>query len=524
MNIYSYFEKAYKSNPGNLALFVKDAGYSYKQIYDYAAQIAVSVDAGKSSFTGLLAHRSVLAFAGVLGILRSGNAYVPLNPGFPPERLAFMIEFPEMETIIVEERYLQVLEKILKLINKKFRLVFTGMTESELDLPFLHGHTVIAADTPVNSGKALHKSVQSEFSDHYAYMLFTSGSTGKPKAVAVKHKNVMCYVENMNNMNSFSSSDRFSNTFDLTFDLSVHDMFVSWSNGASLYCIPEDALMAPAKFVRNHELTCWFSVPSLANVMDRFRMLKPGTFPNIRYSLFCGEPLKESLAEKWQKAAPNSILKNIYGPAETTIGISEYEYQPGKRKSANGILSIGKIFSGNKSKIVDEHLNEVNTGQTGELLLCGKQVVEKYWNNHEKTAGAFVDIKQEKWYKTGDLVKADDEDDLFFMGRKDFQVKIQGNRVELNEIDFVISQFLKNDNVLTIFLQKDEYSSMLVACINDDPENEIKQTTEIINECKKKLPAYMVPESIVFLESFPQNKNGKTDRNKLTEIVRSKLL
>ena len=149
--------------------------------------------------------------------------------------------------------------------------------------------------------------------------MFTSGTTGSPKGVMVSTGNVSAFISAMRELYPFSPGDRVSQTYDFTFDPSVMDMFTTWSSGASLHVVPATQLMGPSRFIREHELTCWFSVPSTIAFMRNMKMLTPGAFPLVRYSIFCGEPLPASSAELWQKAAPNSFVDNLYGPTEATV-------------------------------------------------------------------------------------------------------------------------------------------------------------------------------------------------------------
>ena len=518
-NVFTFFESAAKDYPQNQALFVDEVFYTYEILAQKAAFIFGMLPSDSSGFAGVFAHRSLTAFAGVLGILKSGKGYIPLNPKFPAQRVAKIIEQSEIQTIVVEEAFAEKLAEAMKFINRSFNLIFPFAENVDRKYQAIfHQHRIINHLPGTEPFQQEQQPVESQ----YTYMLFTSGSTGKPKGVPVRHENVVAYVENLNSMFDFTSEDRFSNTFDLTFDLSVHDLFVSWSNGATLYCIPGKSLMAPARFIKKHALTSWFSVPSLANGMSRLRMLKKDAYPSLRYTLFCGEPLPEALALKWQQAAPYSRMVNIYGPTEATIGITAYEMSRESLKSQNGILSIGKVFPGNTALVMDEQQREVNKDEPGELWLRGAQVTEGYWKQPEKTAEAFVFLNGIWHYKTGDLVKKDTDGDLFYLGRKDFQAKIQGYRVETQEIDFVITDSTELQDVVTLPIDDGLHNTKLVTCIAGK-ETGIIEKEKIYDICKAKLPDYMVPEYILFFESFPLNQNAKTDRKALLQWVKVEL-
>jgi len=353
-----------------------------------------------------------------------------------------------------------------------------------------------------------------------AYLLFTSGSTGEPKGVPIHHSNVRSYIEYISNRYEVNERDRFSQEFDMTFDLSVHDMFVCWERGACLFCVPEKSAMLPAKFIRDRELTMWFSVPSVVALLSKMRLLQPGCFPNLRFSLFCGEPLAAAHAQHWQEAAPNSIVENLYGPTETTIAISHYRWDPSKspQECLNGIVPIGWMFAGQQCRVVDHERSEVS--ETGELCLAGSQVTDGYWNNPEKTRRQFVrfpETCETLWYRTGDLVKRGENGCLYYLGRIDHQVKIRGYRVELQEIEVVLRKASQAEQVVAVpWPVVDGSADGVVAFVSGVSKVDELQ---ILNRCREALPDYMVPRKIYWLEEIPLNHNGKIDRKKLAKLL-----
>jgi len=250
--------------------------------------------------------------------------------------------------------------------------------------------------------------------------------------------------------------------------------------------------------------------------------LEPGAFPTLRWSLFCGEALSASLAEAWQQAANNSVLENLYGPTEATIAITYYRWNPetSPAECVRGLVPIGWPFDGQQVCAVNEDLTPVPVGESGELCLGGSQVTRGYLNDPEKTAKSFVRLKHtgdQIWYRTGDLVRQDERGCLFYLGRRDFQVKVNGYRVELQEIDLVLREAARTELAVAIpWPLSDGSASGIVGVVSgSDPERD----SDIIAACDKRLPRYMVPNRIYHFPQIPLNVNGKIDRGKITEML-----
>jgi amino acid adenylation domain-containing protein len=355
--------------------------------------------------------------------------------------------------------------------------------------------------------------------DEVAYLLFTSGTTGRPKGVAVSHRNVLHYVAAIQTRYGLTGDDRCSQTFDQTFDLAVHDLFVSWSAGACVYAMQPIELLAPVRFVQKHGLTVWFSVPSAAVLAAQKGMLKPGSMPSLRHSLFCGEPLLDGTAQRWQAAAPNSALDNLYGPTELTIACFAYRWtaQRSPGEAYNGIVPIGRPLSGLGAVVVDDRMAAVPEGDAGELLVCGPQTSPGYWQDPERTAERFVDLAVSptqtfRFYRTGDRVRRTTNGDYVYVGRTDNQIKVLGFRVELGEIESVLVQDAGAlQAVAAGWPIEDGRTTGIVAFVSGTtmpPE-------EIVRVAARKLPSYMVPSQVHVVAEMPLNANGKIDRRRL---------
>ena len=358
--------------------------------------------------------------------------------------------------------------------------------------------------------------------DDIAYVMFTSGSTGEPKGVPIRHRNVVDYLSYVGNRYGFGPTDRFSQTFDLTFDLSVHDLFTCWSSAGTLCVLPESAAMAPAKFIRDKALTVWFSVPSVVGFLERLRLLKDGIFPTLRASLFCGEALPQSYVEAWCRAAPHSVIDNLYGPTETTIAITHYRWNNhiSPKHCVNGIVPIGEVFQTQRACLLSDQGSPVADDGIGELCLGGSQVGSGYLAAPDLTATKFIQIPSlgsNSWYRTGDLARWDPECGYIFLGRIDQQVKILGHRVELQEIEQVIRKISNCSDVVTLaWPVKDGIASGIAVFLCGADE---ARKGELEAEAKRALPSYMVPRTFRFVHDFPLNPNGKIDRGSLRKMM-----
>jgi amino acid adenylation domain-containing protein len=509
-----------RTTPSRPALELGDDVFTYEQLWNYAGRITARLNdtlAPNEDVVAILANRSVGAYGGILGILASGRGYCPLNPKFPLDRTLVMLKASGCRTLIVGQECASTLEQLLPKLDQPLTIITPdpGWSPKESSK-----HCVIAGS---DLAKVAAPDEPHPTPGATAYLLFTSGSTGVPKGVAVSQSNACAYMEYAKKRFAFRPEDRCSQNFDLTFDLSVHDLFVCWDAGATLVPYSEQTL-TPATLVDEKELTCWFSVPSVAMFASKVGLLTPGAFPTLRWSLFCGEALSASLAEAWQQAANNSIVENLYGPTEATIAITWYRWDSKTSPSecVSGLVPIGWPFDGQQICAVNDNREPVATGESGELCLGGSQVTRGYLNDPEKTAKSFVKLAHtggKIWYRTGDLVKMDDRGCAYYLGRRDFQVKISGYRVELQEIDLVLREAAKTELAVAIPwpLSEGSASGIVGVVSGSDPARD----AEIIKACQSRLPRYMVPTRIYHFEQMPLNVNGKIDRGKITEMLKN---
>lgn len=515
------FVRAAERQPERPALVIDKRSYTYGELLDLALRLAAAIrrtGGGEVPLCAVSARRSVWAYAGVLGILLSGRGYVPLCPAFPAPRTRQMLELSGATTIVADTGSLEALGQVVCSLRQPLVVL---LPECSLPPPWAaqcpQHRMVCAGELPApGAGFTLPGSGDT------AYLLFTSGSTGIPKGVGIQQQNAMAYLDGIRELlDDLGPEDRFSQNFEMIFDLSVHDLFVCWGCGACLYVHPQGAGVAPAAFVRKHELTCWFSTPSTAVVLQRLRMIRPGGFPSLRWSLFCGEPLPLHLAETWQLAAPRSTVVNLYGPTEATIACIAYVYREDSSSGecANGIVPIGRPFGSTRVIVAGDGDQPVAGCGAGELLLGGGQVAPGYWRDAARTALAFVSLPGATpcgpWYRTGDLVERNTRGNLVYRGRKDHQLKIMGHRVELQEIEEVARETASARQAIALGWPQTASGAEAVILFLAGAQ---APDEAILAGCRRRLPPYMIPREIHRLEELPLSANQKVDRKALLRM------
>lgn len=502
-------------------LVVKGRTLAYRDVEETArrwAAVLLERRPARLGRVGVFAYRSEVAYIGTLASLFSGAAFVPLNRTFPPERTRTMLQRAALDALIVDRTSASQLSTVLAGMESPPVVL---APEADTDLSAVVPDLRCAAET-LATAEPLSRLPPLGAGD-IAYLLFTSGTTGIPKGVAITHGNAIHFLDSISSWLQYTPEDRTSQMFDQTFDLSVLDLFATWQAGACL-CVPQAAdLLAPALYANRQRLTTWFSVPSLVAHMRRGGQLKPDVLPNLRLSLFCGEALPRSTVEAWREAAPNSAVLNLYGPTELTIACSAYRWDDAASPSqcVLDIVPIGKPLAGLAALVVDDALKPVESGEAGELCVCGPQTAPGYWCDPKRTAERFVPIEvglsdARVFYRTGDRVAQQPSGDYAYLGRVDHQIKIHGYRVELGEIEAAI---LQHPGVVAAAaigwpLEGGRPEGIVGFAVGKDVEPEA-----VRRALRGKLPGYMLPTEVVILDSLPLNVNGKTDRAALQSML-----
>ena len=489
-SLFELFQNSTQTYPNHEALVVDGQALTYSEAEKKILSLANGLNdllEDQETSVAICGYRSMDKYLSLYTTLATGRYYIPINPLAPAERNLKMLKTAECKTVIVCSEALEQ-AKELKHLEPGLKFVVIDEPLSELDGFLISSDSAPLSPLPPAS--------------RYAYALFTSGSSGEPKGVLVTQNNVLTYVDNITERFELKDSDRFAQMVDLTFDLSAHDIFCSARVGAALYVVPPKEKLAPGNFLKKNQITTWLAVPSVSHLMGKLKQLKENHYSDLRLCFFCGEALLESTAMQWQKALAQGDVINIYGPTEATIAITHYNVPKEEIKSRNGIVSIGQIF-GDHEAILDE----------GELLLKGPQVSAGYLNNPEATQKNFV---SEDTYRTGDIVERDDDGDLFFIQRKDLQVKVRGHRIELPEIEHHLQKLTGASVVATVVAQNQErMAEELVSFIYPPSINDMWSEMQIKEKAQGVLPDYMIPKKVIFCEELPFNKNDKLDRKQL---------
>jgi len=491
---------------------------SYGELVDKAMKVAsglVAVGAKKETI-GLVGQRKASSYIGLLGIIFAGCSFTPVNPKYNPTRIASILDKSKIRFLVGDYDDISMLEPALT-NHIKASILPEGSGPDDSMFNWIGEHELTEFESlliPVANGDL-----------DLAYINYTSGSTGTPKGVLVSHGNVQSFLTNMSAIYQLKPGFRASQAFDLSFDPSVSDIFFTWMGLGTLCVLPEKEILIPSDFIQREGITFWNSVPSIANFMLKTGNLKPGSFPELSHSMFCGEQFPVEIAKAWRLAAPNSTIENLYGPTETTIYISRYPYSKldEKKQYNNGIVPIGRPFLEHSVALIDDKNFKISDTRKGEIIFSGPQLTKGYLNDEEKTSQSFVkfdwDSSEKFWYKTGDIGFFNSDGDLECIGRKDSQIKIAGRRIEIGEIESMLSKFESTKDVVVVPIR--DKAGVVVGCagfILADISN--PEISDVRKQSKTVLDSIFFPKRIFTLKDFPLTQSGKTDRKMLEALAK----
>ncbi|MEG5139394.1 MULTISPECIES: non-ribosomal peptide synthetase family protein [unclassified Microcoleus] len=496
--VHHLFEEQAERSPNRIAAVCENQQITYSELNARANQIAhylQQLGIKPEVIVGICVERSLEAIAGILGILKSGGAYLPLDPAMPKERLALMLQNAQTPVLLTQQHLLE-------------------------NLPETQAH-IVCLDTDIPSFSPT--PFVSASGENLAYIIYTSGSTGTPKGVAIEHRQLLNYLHGIQEKLNLPSGANYATVSTFAADLGNTVIFPALCSGGCLHIISQERAtdaQAMGAYFQQHSIDCLKIVPShlkaLLSASNASQIL-----PKKRLILG-GEPLMWNLIETIQKYNPDCSIFNHYGPTETTVGVLTYQVKmQGDRISET--VPLGRPLPNTQIYLLDSHLQPVPLGVPGELYIAGAGLARGYLNQPELTAEKFIrhPFSQEaeaRLYKTGDLARYLPDGNIEFIDRIDRQVKLRGFRVELGEIEAVLSGHPSVSEAVVLFQENQSGNPRLVAYIGDRSKLGSQDSELIENLCsflKEKLPEYMIPSAFVVLKTLPLTPNGKIDHQAL---------
>ncbi|EQA4238287.1 non-ribosomal peptide synthetase [Serratia marcescens] len=494
--IHARFKWQSNATPDLVALRCDNNALTYQKLDQYTDALAerlISHGIKPGDIVGVYLNKGMDLVISLLGILKAGACYLPLDPYYPVNRLAYMIDHAGTRLVITSG----VLDQALK--DASQRCEWLDITRLDLTLP-------LASALPKVSGSNL------------CYVMYTSGSTGKPKGVMVSHRTVVQYLKWMQAAFNLCQHDVVLNQSSFSFDVSVWEIFWPLMTGASCALIDEEMKYDPllmANFIRRHRVTVAQFVPTALRIIVDADVV--GDCRTLTHIFAGGEALPQSLVDDLSRQFSGQI-HNLYGPTEATIFACHWPCLP---EQGEGMVPIGRPIPHARAYVLDNALKPVQPGNCGELYLGGDILAKGYLHAETLTLERFVKDpfipgENHKMYRTGDLVKCLDDNVLEFIGRVDDQVKVRGHRIELAEIEMhlqalpqishaaVIVEFNQNNKIPTL--------SAFYVSRHQQPVN----VQEVKSALAKSLPFFMLPSRFISLDKMPIHPNGKVDKSNLS--------
>jgi len=491
--VHQVFEQEAARRPDAVAVRFADEQLTYRQLNERANQIAHrlrKLGVGPEVMVGTLLDRSLDLAIGLLGILKAGGAFVPLDPGYPMERLEFMAADIAAKVMLVEDAVVQRISNPGWLRGKSLSL-----DENRADI------AQESIENPINQTTA----------ENLAYVMYTSGSTGRPKGVMVSHRAVVRLVKNTNYI-ELSEREVFLQFSPVSFDASTLEIWGPLLNGGCLAMMPPEkqSLSDLGTAIRQYGVTTLWLTAGLFNVMveQRLEDLKP-----LKQLVAGGDALSPAHVRKALEALPGCRLINGYGPTEGTTFSCCHTISVEDAKGSS--IPIGRPISNTQVYLLDAENELVRPGEAGELCIGGDGLARGYLNQPELTAAKFVrhpfrDERVARIYKTGDLARYRPDGTVEFLGRTDNQVKISGYRIEPGEIEAVVMQHPAVRSTVVVPRQDTPGEKKLIAYVV--PGERGCSIAELRAYLQTKLPSYMLPAAFVLMDSLPLSPNGKVDR------------
>lgn len=496
-NILNYLQKSAELFPGKVAVLDERKNISYSELLNVSSRIGTAIykKVGSKKPVGIYIEKSADAVSAMLGICSAGCCYTSFSTELPKERLEKMAQVLNPALFVTSK---ELMDEAIEIFGNENVYSFEDLCEVESDCILLEKIQKSMIDTDP------------------LYINFTSGSTGTPKGIVVSHRSVIDFIDCFCETFRFCSDDIFANQAPFDFDVSVKDIYSALKCGATLAVVPRRLFSAPVElidFLCEKKVTVMVWAVSALCLLSTFHALDYRTPETVKKILFSGEVMPLKALKNFRSHLPEAMYVNLYGPTEITCNCT-YHILESDRDYSDGI-PIGKPFLNEDVFLLDNDdklITDCNI--SGEICVRGSALALGYYSCDEQNSKHFVQnplnpYYPEKIYKTGDLGKFNESNDLFFCGRKDFQIKYMGHRIELEEIERAMGVIEGVERCCCIF---DEKKSRLKGYYIGSIEKD-----ELHLEMKGKLPAFMIPGIIRKVDEMPLTKNGKIDRKKLEE-------
>ncbi|MCI2773549.1 D-alanine--poly(phosphoribitol) ligase subunit DltA [Staphylococcus petrasii] len=471
-----------QKNPDRIAIRHKEDELTYQQLIDESSKLAHLLQDTQKPLV-IYGHMSPYMLVGMIGAIKAGCGYVPIDTSVPQERVQMIIEKVQPQFIL---------------------------NTSEETLENYSAQEITINDIQQSDNPTIFDSQMSP--NDVVYTIFTSGSTGEPKGVQIEYASLVEFAEWMVSLNESNEPQEWLNQAPFSFDLSVMAIYPCLTSGGTLNLVDKEMINKPKllnEMLVNTPINAWVSTPSFMEMCLLLPNLNGNDYPSLNHFFFCGEILPHRTAKALVDRYPNAVIYNTYGPTEATVAVTGVKITPEILEQYNP-LPVGVARPNTSLSTTDE----------GELVIKGNSVSLGYLKNKEKTEAVFNFEDGIRTYHTGD--KAVEKDgNWFIQGRIDFQIKLNGYRMELEEIETQLrqSQYVRETVVVPIY--KNDKVVYLVGAVvpTEEVENDLEMTRAIKSELKSRLPEYMIPRKFVWMEQLPLTSNGKLDRKQVAKDI-----
>jgi amino acid adenylation domain-containing protein len=525
--LHQLVSEAARAHPDRAAVRCRGESLSYGELDRASNAVARAlIDGGvqRGDRVAILLPKRVETLACLYGVLKSGAAYVPLDPRAPMARSAMVAADCTVKAVVTTAgRAPGILSALAEAGHRPgFALVLgddepdapaTG--QPDLAIPVVT-YAEGTADRPASDPAV------PAIEDDLAYILYTSGSTGVPKGVMLTHRNALTFVEWSARRIGVTPQDRLTNHAPLHFDLSVFDLYLAAMGGATVVLVPEEEAYLPsslAALIRRERITVWYSVPSA--LMLLVRLIEPRSLPSLRAVVFAGEVYPTKHLRELRRVVPDVALWNLYGPTETNVcTYLLVEDLPEDDRP----IPIGRACENTETFVLLEDGSVGGVGEEGELLVRGPTVMKGYWNRPERTARSLTPDPRagqlgDPVYRTGDMVRLRPDGGYDFLGRRDHQIKSRGYRIELGEVEAALHTHPGLMAAVAMAVPHEEWGNAILAFVVPREGQDLTESA-LKRHVAQRLPRYMVPHKVHLVDDLPRTSTGKIDRQWLSQLAR----